>query len=173
MANDFTTALKKDRASEANWDRWFRAIYPRVYFVMFRMCGGDRYLAEDLVQGALENFIVAKAIEKVTSDAEATGYLLRTARNLFVDRLRYQKGKVQVTNDVDEIADPKSRQTEDKIALEQIAVQLEEDEQVLLKLIRAGKSIREVAAHLGLGYSAAGVRVHRLRERMRKLSESM
>lgn len=173
MPDDLTIALKDDLANESSWDRWFRSVYPQVYFVMYRITEGDRDLAEDLVQGALENFIASEAIDKVGSDAEAYGYLLRTARNLFIDGLRRRAARESTSELVETVEDKSGRQRDELLSLDQLAERLAPDDQVLLKLVRAGKSIREVAKELGVSYSTAGVRVHRLREKLKNIANSM
>ena len=54
-----------------------------------------------------------------------------------------------------------------------ILAKLDNNDQALVKLLLDGYTLREIAQQLEIDYSTAGVRVHRLRERLRNLLKEL
>ena len=85
MKDDHTAAIRSNPKDKAAWDDWFRAIYPRVYYSLYRHTRGDATLSEEATQGALERFLRYRAHRKVNSDKDAVAYLIRTGLRLLDD----------------------------------------------------------------------------------------
>jgi len=172
MATDRTSILRENHDNDIAWDKWFRAIYPRVYFTLFGMTSGTKEKAEDLVQESIERFIKYDGLEKVQTDAEAVSYLIKTGKRLWIDQIRGEQESVPYADGRESETDD-SQSLEKEMEIERLAEQLKEDDRNLVMWIREGRSIQELAERLRISYSAAGVRVHRLREKLRKLAEPM
>jgi len=71
------------------------------------------------------------------------------------------------------VASPPGRREDSsdaQLLLDQLRGGLSSDEAKLLKMLLLGYTIDEIAGRYGLKYSAAGVRIHRLREKLYSLS---
>jgi len=68
---------------------------------------------------------------------------------------------------------PESTASDNRLLPEEVlslaGAAIEPDDKKLFNLLLEGRSLGEAAAQLGLSYSTAGVRLHRLRHTLRKL----
>jgi RNA polymerase sigma-70 factor (ECF subfamily) len=85
--------------------RLLHSVYPRVYGYVFKLCG-DRELASDTVQGAMETAI--RQFQSYRSDRGAfVTWITRIAVNLLSDHYRKSRREVPLETDVAaEIPDP-------------------------------------------------------------------
>ena len=162
---DRTKRLKSNPYNQLAWDQWFRAVYPRVYYVMFRKTSGDVSSAQDMVSGAIERFIRYKALEKVRDDKESVAYLISTGT-----RLLFDAAKIEARERSSGIEPPLSDQldVDEEIDLELMIKDLDADDQALTRLLMEGKTVGEIADSLEIRYSAAGARISRLRSKLKE-----
>jgi len=162
---DRTKRLKSNPNNQEAWDQWFRAIYPRVYYVMFGKTSGDVSRAQDMVSGAIERFIRYRGLEKVGDDKEAVAYLVSSGTRLLFDAAK-SEAKVRSST----IQSPWSGQisVDDEIDLESLIQDLGVEDQLLARLLMEGRTVREIADSLEIRYSAAGTRISRLRSRLKE-----
>lgn len=163
MATDRTFRLKKNKSNQAAWDYWFRTIYPRVYYVMFRKTAGDNDLAQELAQASIVRFIKFDGLDKVNNDREAVSYLVTTA-----SRLRIDSQSVEELLQDDPIDRAPGLSTEELIDLQKAVAALDDDDRRAVSLLIEGNSVQEIADQLGVEYSAMGTRLFRIREKLRK-----
>ena len=178
MATDHTRDLRLSPRSESAWRDWFLAVYPRVYFTVYRITGGDPERTEDLTQAAIERFLRYRALDKVTTDDDSVAYLIRTAHRLNIgDRIRertarlatrYAPGYAEAEDYIDE-------EEERFYALDiaRMIDHLSEGDRQLISWHLAGQSITDIANSLGIAYTAAAVRIHRAKIRLRRIAEEM
>ena len=168
VAADLTSAIRRRPDDEAAWDAWFREIYPRVVYMAAAWGRAQIDEAEEAAQGAVERFLRYRAYERVDSDRSAVLYLVRTAVRLMTDIRRLREREVPLSREgpIEERSGP---DYEDLDGLLRFAS--EEDRQVL-QLVVEGHSVGEIASLLEVGYSAAGMRIHRARKRLRERLES-
>jgi RNA polymerase sigma factor (sigma-70 family) len=172
MALDYTVAVRRAIHDEMAWDAWFRVIFPRVYYILFRRTGGDVALSEELTQSAIERFLLYRAYDKVTTDDESVGYLARTALRLLADERRRTGVLGELPEDIGSY-DSESSIVEGRLDLERLTEQLPDSERMLVDLLREDHSIREIAKILGINYSAAGVRIHRVKQALKEIANEM
>lgn len=167
MSSDLTRELKSTPRDEPLWTKWYTSLYPRIYSVAFRLAEGNPDTARDLTQETFVRFLEASALDKVADDGEATAYLLVTCRHTAITRLRRER-----TSQVDRLMNledlPQRERPDPAIELDHLAKQLDSDDRLLFDAARAGLELSEIAAKLSLSYTAAGVRLHRLIQRLRK-----
>lgn len=175
MASDVTQGLRKRRASEASWREWFRLVYPRVFYAVYRLTGGDSAQSEDLTQTAIERFLRYSALDRVATDREAVAYLISTARRLHAD-----SGRRDSTRQVVGLAESAARvQAESDVAddalealsLERLTDRLAREDRELIRWWCEGRSVSDIATSLGIRYTAAATRIHRAKLRLKALAE--
>ncbi len=145
------------------WNEWFKAMYPRVYYTLYRRTGGNADLSQECTQAAMERFLRYRGYEKVQTDREATAYLVRVALNVLADEHR---SAVQVESIEGDIAETRGSSEEWREQLNLAGRRLKHSERELLERICAGYSTREVASQLGISYRAAATRIYRLKKRI-------
>lgn len=170
MTTDHTDAIRNSPDDQNAWDRWFRAVYPRVYYIIFSKTGGDSSLSEELTQAALERFLRYKGQEKITSDKEAVAYLVTIASRIWSD-LRQLPEESLSSETINTVPSPSTQQ--ENLDLHLLSKKLGEEERQLVIWLCEGRSISEIASRLGIAYSAAGTRLHRVRTQLRKIAAEM
>ena len=173
---DRTRRLRRERDSEAAWREWFQTVYRRVYYTIYRTTDGDRQQTEDLTQASIERFLRYHALDKVASDREAVAYLVRTAQRLHADDRRRSTAhaadeptaRLLAEHDVNPPADPL-----DLLELDLLTGRLPPTDREVITYLRDGWSIGDIARELGIAYTAAAVRIHRAKARLRAIARQM
>lgn len=170
MTADLTTQVRENPGSEKHWAQWYRAMYPKLYYAAYRLTRGNTETAGDLTQATFERFIKYRAIDRIASDRHAIAFLVTTCRHLAFDH--GASARQIPLDDINEALDvPTESSTEDTLDLDRILRQLDPEDRQLMEWARDGVVISEIATKLGITYTAAGVRLHRLRKRIREQLE--
>ena len=168
MSDDLIRQLRDRPADPKRWARWYRAAYPKVYYVAFRLAMGNVETARDLAQEAFARFLGYRAIERVENDEHALAFLIRTCRNLAADRATHtQRMPLAPLEESESLAESGSS-IESKLDFEKVLREAKPEERQLLQWVGDGLSVAEIARHLGVTYTAAGVRLHRLKKRLQR-----
>ena len=174
---DYTHHVRRKPKSEAAWRNWCEFVYPRVYYAVYRMTGGDRERTADLTQGAIERFLRYEAVERVTTDADSIAYLVRTAERMNVDLIRESIVRRSTQEVIGRITYEQSPSEADEVSdtldLERLIRRLGKPDRQLIEWLRAGASVSQIAEILGISYSAAATRLHRAKARLRDISEDL
>jgi len=163
--------VKRLPNEEQAWTLFFEKMYSRVYALLFALTGGDVESSKDLTQETFLRFITHDAASKVKNDEAAAAYLRAIARNLFRDELRrsFRNRGVSLESmteeELERAMNGQLRSTIDELDFA-IWADLRPEERSLLRLTIRGAGISEVAKELGLTYSAAAVRLHRLKKKL-------
>lgn len=171
MDNDRTIRLKESSNNQAAWDQWFREVYPRVYYVLFRKSFGDSSRTEDLVCGAIERFIRYEGLKKVKSDKDSVAYLIRTGIRLLTDEIMSGERETKAVEETP--GNESAPQNDERLDMESLLNTLNEEDQALISMVREGHSVSEISNSLSISYSAAGTRISRIREKLRKSAIKM
>ena len=146
-----------------------------MYYAIYRMVKGDQERTADLTQGAVERFLRYRAVERVTTDTESIVYLVRTAERLNRDAVRESRARRTIQDGLRATMGQHVRTDADEVAnaldLERLTNRLGAPDAHLIRLLREGKSLGDIAEVLGISYSAAATRVHRAKLRLRKIAE--
>lgn len=171
---DLVAALKRSPKDEGTFRQWYEAAYPSLFASAFRLTHGNRALAEDLCQDAVVAFISKGGLAKVNTDAQALSYLSRTIRNHFIDLLRKQSHEASIEAPA-EVGDAHAL-TDALLAaqqLDQLVAGLGPADREILGMMIAGDTLSDIARENGLSYSNAGVRVHRIRNKIKSLRDDV
>lgn len=167
MSTDLIAKIRASPDSERRWATWYRAVYPKIYYAAFRFANGNADTARDLTQEAFTRFLGYRAIDRVTSDQHALAFLIKTCRNLATDRnARAHEISLGGLEEIEAISGAEPA-IELSIDLDRMLQNLEPDERQIMLWARDGESVSDIARKLGVSYTAAGVRLHRVRERLR------
>jgi len=168
--------LAKDPSDDQAWAALFRRYWPYVFAINYRLLGGAGDLAEDASQDVFMRVARYAPFDDLKDPSAFKAYLATVSRNICRTYLRnYQlKGAIMGDPGSDEGAQVEghTQATAEGAAeahniLEKLRGLLTEKEQQLLDLLIKGYDLREISQALGLTYSTAGVRVHRLRQKLR------
>lgn len=92
-----------DLRSTAEFTRFYRAHLPAVYGYLFRLCGNDQALAEDLTQDTW--MALAKEVRRGRHECADIRWLMTVARSRFLDHARREQRRLRkltlvATNDL-------------------------------------------------------------------------
>lgn len=168
MSVDLIQRLRQRPDNERLWEAWHKSTYPKLYFAAFRLANGNADLARDLTQETFTRFLEYRAIARVENELHAIAYLIKTCRNLAIDRNAHAKTvPLEGLAELEAIPAPE-QSAESSVDLERAVDELDAADRALVQWMRDGLGVGEIAAKLGISYTAAGVRVHRLKKRLRK-----
>ncbi len=169
MSEDLIERIRKAPGDERRWAAWYKATYPRLSYFAFRLMSGDAEAARDLVQEAFTRFVAYRAIERVSNDNHALAFLLTTCRNLAADAgAKVQHVPEQALEGLELMA-AADQKSEPALDLDRLQAALEPESRQLIQWAREGLTVAEIAKRLGITYTAAGVRLHRIRKRLQEL----
>jgi RNA polymerase sigma-70 factor (ECF subfamily) len=100
-----------DLRSHAEFTRFYRAHLPAVYGYLFRLCGNDQSLAEDLTQDTW--MALAKEVRRGHHECADIRWLMTVARSRFLDHARREQRrlrKLTLVATIGEHVDPPSPQ---------------------------------------------------------------
>ena len=149
---------------------WYTSLYPTLIDAAFRVSGADRDAAEDLVQDAIIKFASSRAQDRIERDGDATAYLIRSVYNAWIDTLRRRNREIATAECIEQLdlnSPAEILAAEQKLATIQKA--LKPDDLTILAMMIAGETLPMIAKLANLSYTAAGVRVHRIRKIISKL----
>jgi RNA polymerase sigma-70 factor (ECF subfamily) len=168
MSADLIERIRERPTDQHRWAAWYRSVYPKLYYVAFRLTNGDVAAARDLVQETFARFVTYRAIERVSNDRHALSFLSKTCRNLAFDgNARARQLPQESPEELESIAGAE-QPMEPALDFDRMIRALEPQDRQLMQWAYEGLTISEIAAKLGVTYSAAGVRLHRVRKRLRE-----
>lgn len=160
------------------WSRFYRLIGPQIRGHLFVLGERNRAHIDELTHDVLLKFLRYSPWRRdwrhLPSAGALVGYIRKITYTTFVDSRGQEPlaadavGGEQAVDVIGEIAGPTQYDLE--IAFRRWWVQLSHPERLLLKLLISDRSVADIADVLGIGYSAAGVRIHRLKQKLRNLS---
>ena len=137
-----------------------------MLYITARRCTGNVELAQEATQGAMERFLRYRAYERVHSDRSAVAYLVQTAVRLVTDHRRRQQR--ELTFSEEDVVEPEAEGgLEVEHEIESLLRYVAKEDREVLEMVLAGYSVGEMAERLGVAYSAAAMRVHRAKNRLR------
>jgi len=166
--------LAISRDDKEAWTLLYDLLWTRVFATTFRILRGHRDRAEDASQEVFIRLIKYCDFRKLLEPGEFQRYLHTVAENVAYDYLDEMR---RLTRDLEqqENAVPESFSGDNpeeiarvKETVAQLWSELDVEERALANLLMEGRTVSEIAQHFGWNYSNAGVRIHRLRERLRK-----
>ena len=166
-------ALAGDRAA---FEALYRRHRDRIYGLVWRVCGADKSLAEDLLQ---EAFIRAwQKLESFRGDSSFLTWLHRLSINVALSDRRIRLRRAQREAPLDEMAQRTATGARDVVAglqkdLDQAISKLPERARTVLVLYDIeGYKHREISELTGMAVGSSKAQLHRARKLVRKELES-
>jgi RNA polymerase sigma factor (sigma-70 family) len=163
------------------WATLYVSLWPFVFASLYRLLKGRRELAEDAAQdvflrllthshkfdfGDLDRFRVQ--VWRTCRDTARTLYRRERRRE---EHERELPDSLSLVDEKQFGDDNVTDLLDSHLSGESLRQKLSAEEASLLAEILADRSLGEIAARMGVSYSAAGVRVHRLRAKLRNLHD--
>lgn len=151
----------------------YRRLRDRIYALCWRMCAGDRGLAEDLTQ---EAFVQAwRKLDSFRGDAAFSTWLHRLAVNVVLGDKRRQARRLQTVSDADQISEV-TRGSDDWEGgdqdLERAIARLPERARTVLVLNAIeGYSHAEISEATGMAEGSSKAQLHRARQLLKQWLE--
>jgi RNA polymerase sigma-70 factor, ECF subfamily len=178
-ADPLTDALRRLQESPGDdvaWRSLYSRLWPFVIAVTYRRLK-DKSVAEDVAQEVFIRLVRLQPFDKIGDSRQLRAYVWRMALNAASShslserrRIRGLGALLESFRSSDQVAE--SIVSDDRLLLEEALglarAAIEPDDKKLFNLLLAGCSLGEAAGQLGLAYSTAGVRLHRLRQTLRK-----
>jgi len=169
MKNDLIQSIKDHPKRSGSWERWYKSAYRAAFFIAFKRTNGDKEKSEELVQEAFFRFIKYRAIEKVNNEKEAISYLVAILKNVHLKTILKKKKLEQVSSTFFDSETTSPEYNSDIFDITRAARNLSKEEQLILLLAIRGESISEIARITDNSYTNAGVKLHRLRSRLKEI----
>ncbi len=165
--------LARNPRDEQLWESLYLSVRAFVWAIAYRSLSGNSELASDTTQETFfrlfryTDFSLFKAPEQFLS------YLATVARHAAED-VRRKAIEVPLDPNLSRRAysteSTRSRSlARDRLALVEILQSLKESDRHLISLLSEGRTVSEIARQLQIGYSAAAVRIFRLRRKLSNL----
>lgn len=131
--------------------------------------------ADDVAQDVVMRLYSAPALRRLRASGSVDGYLFVMIRNRVFDEIRRNRvrWRESAEGEYAEDSGDGDLSLDQRIALEEVLDELSPDEHTLIRLrFWEDRSIGDIAAELGLSYSAASVRIFRLLRKLRERLQS-
>jgi RNA polymerase sigma factor (sigma-70 family) len=164
-------SLKENRHDEHAWRDLVSAFWPFVFGTAYRQLKGLRAAAEDVAQDVFAKlYLDAKFPGKIADEGGLKSYAAVVVRHACIDLWRKAQARRESSLD-DAPEEFLLARSELMPSLEDIlgaaAATLSDADRALLVMVAEGVPLAAIAAELGQSYSALGVRLHRLRKRLK------
>jgi len=165
-------SLRRAPADEDLWRELYLLIRRFVYAVAYRVVKGNIELAKDATQTVFQRLFEYCEFTEFSDPQEFLGYVATVTRHSALDLIkregRYVTGlDVTLCDFIPGTATPQQHERA-RNQFHDLLEQLDSNDKHLVNLLMEGHTLEEIAAHLGVSYANAAVRIHRLRERLGK-----
>jgi RNA polymerase sigma factor (sigma-70 family) len=166
--------LKKKPQDGQIWEELYANTRPLVFATTFRALSGNSALAEEATQQTFLRVFRYSDFTRLAKAEDLLAYLSTVARHCAIDIGKKEASYTPTALDalacdfLPSQATPEQR-LRARETLQNVFDQLDPEEAKLVDLLVAELTLKVLAKELGTTYEAAGVRIHRLRERLRKL----
>ena len=170
--------LSENLDTERAWSELFVYLWPFVRAINFRLTHGDATRAEDATQDVFIKLAKYAHVADFTSANQFRAYVRIVCKN--VVRTQHQTSATRALHEVEQdsvqsewtqrSSVPMPDELIEASELEEVLLEQLQDERdrLLFRLLIDGYSLPDIAERVGLSYANAGVRLHRLRGKLRK-----
>lgn len=160
--------LRREPNNEQHWESLYKLLRSFVWAIAYRSLSGDREMASDATQETFLRLFRYTDFHSFTLPEQFLAYVATVVRHASVN---LKRGAWEHSADL-EAAESRQVPTRDveslnAIARREILDRLDKPNRRLAELLFQGQTLSAIARELGISYSAAGVRVFRLRRRLR------
>jgi RNA polymerase sigma factor (sigma-70 family) len=168
--------LARDKGNQEAWQQVYGLLWARVVSTTYLALGGLKDRAEDAAQEVFYRLVRYTDFSRVRTADEFLGYVRVVCENVAADFLKELVHRTisleDGLNEEDEArltpASPEQLVITAELS-ERLQEALEPQERELLQLMTEGHKDGEIADRLGWSYRKTGVRIYRLRVKVRKL----
>jgi len=173
-SESFLKDIKEDSNDQESWKAFYLYFKPRIK-VYLLFCGVPKSDVDDICHQALLKFLhkspwaLSDWKDLPENPSAILRYLKVIAKNVFLDQVR--KGKRTVLSLQEALNGGFENQYWPGLeneALQQTLLSLPEDDRILILKRLLGFSLRDIGESLGITENAAGVRFHRIKEKIKK-----
>lgn len=166
--------IGENRGDEKAWAGLYDLAWPRAVAIAYRFVRGRRELAEDVGQEVFLRLLRYADTSQLALPEDFYRYLAKMVQNVCRDLIRKERSaettNIDETDIVENLASGASTYDliENRELLSRIEDSLTGEDRRLVRLLAEGLKVQEIADRLGLSYSNAGVRIHRIRRQLHK-----
>ena len=166
--------LARSRADTEAWNLLYLRMWPYVVGLNFRLLGGARQEAEDVSQNVFLRLLQYSAFETLQEPESFRSYLRAVCVNASKDYLKAVAKRGEVVFDPDQIDSllgssfPGPQGTQLRDVYEKMLDRLTDEDRAIVEWAAQGYTLRDIADASGLTYDNAGVRLHRIRKRLKQ-----
>jgi RNA polymerase sigma factor (sigma-70 family) len=168
--------LRSDKEDAQAWRALYDLLYPRVMAINYRRLGGRKDPAEDATQEVMFRLVKYTDFSQLRTPEQFLGYVSAVCESVCADSLRELLRKVVPLEEglTERLEEQLTPANPEQLALSadlwrRLETQLQPEEFRLLQLMTEGYKDNEIAERMGWSYSQTGVRVFRLRAKVRIL----
>jgi RNA polymerase sigma factor (sigma-70 family) len=168
--------LRSDKDDAQAWRTLYDLLYPRVMATSYRRLGGLRDHAEDATQDVFFRLVKYTDFSQVRTPEQFLGYLKTVCENVCAERFReLTKQTVGLEEGLtEELEEKLTPANPEQLALSEdfwrkLEAELPPEEFLLLQFLAEGYKHQEIANRMEWSYPQTGVRVFRLRSKVRNL----
>jgi RNA polymerase sigma factor (sigma-70 family) len=163
---DALRRLTDDVQDQDAWAELYLSLRPYVFSIAHRHLGSVA-AAEDVTQDVFVRLATARPFGRLHDTGQLRAYVAAMTRNIAISQFRSARRQPPDSHDLSEPTEAFEMPSFDTLlALEELTQALTPADRRLLELVLEGRRLPEMAEQLGISYSAAGVRLHRLRQRI-------
>ena len=149
---------------EMAWAELHGTLRPFIYAIVYRNLSGLQALSEDVTQEVFLRLLNARPFGRISEPGAFRAYVavvaVNCARSCRARMLRQPQGASADIENVEGFS-------ELGVGLNEAVGMLGQKDRDLLMLVSQGMSLSEISKALGVAYSTVGVRLHRLRKRLK------
>jgi RNA polymerase sigma-70 factor (ECF subfamily) len=170
--------LRQSPSDEGAWRSIYSRLYPYVVAVAYRRVR-DKTIAEDIAQEVFVRIARLRPFDRIDDPEHFRAYVWRMAINVahsFARSVRRERDQQALWDQSGSSASVEPAVSDDHLAFKELVQlasdSLEPEDRIMLQLLLEDRTLSDVATELGISYSAAGVRLHRFRRKLRKFLAS-
>jgi DNA-directed RNA polymerase specialized sigma24 family protein len=173
VADAALEAIRANPTDEDAWTRFYVCFRPQVAAFLYHH--GIRAELADVTQDVFFRFIRSSPWRTDWSTLPnrqvVMAYLRKTAQNVVVSRFRdlARRPQEEARDRLDELQGLATTASDVTGLLDRIALELDKFDGDLLRMLMDGSSLDHIASQYQITYGAAGVRVHRLKQKLKLL----
>ena len=166
--------LQADRRDAHAWESLFDRGWPLVLATVARQSGAADSRSEDIAQEVFIRILKYCPFSQLVNAGSLRSYLTETARNTARDSRWSRAANPSTVSPMDADAIPDNAPSVELVAMARelldqgILSRLNVPDRQIVEGLLDHRTLGEISRLTGLSYSAVGVRVHRLREEIRK-----
>jgi DNA-directed RNA polymerase specialized sigma24 family protein len=173
VADAALAAIRANPADDDAWTRFYVCFRPQVAAFLYHH--GIRTELADVTQDVFFRFIRSSPWRSdwttLPERRVVMAYLRKTAQNVVVSRFRdlARRPQEEGRDRLDELQGLATTASDVTGLLDRVALELDEFDGGLLRMLMNGSSLDHIASEYQISYGAAGVRVHRLKQKLKLL----